>query len=306
MAQWQRWAGIMKCYPFEEKRLMKWEPPFLVQPKYDGDRMRNVGNEQFSLLVSSEENIVYSLPHINEELDRAGLAACPLDGEAYSHPLCLEGGRELIHSIFSRTVNLHSRREELGFMVFDLKKPGSQLERLNKLIKLESQFPKHVKLAPFWICNTLDEIKKVYDNLIKQKYEGIIVRNIFNIYEEKRSTLIMKFKPKKADIYQIKGYKEETTMAGEPKGRLGSVLLTSQSGDEFSVSAGLDDNEKEQLWKVRENLPGAWAVVFYQHLTNKKIPKGTFDLAIHSTYNDAEEWLRKQKGYDKLNANRHL
>ena len=56
MSNWQRWTGIMKAYPFSEDRLAKWEPPYVVQPKYDGVRCRAVPLDNGSyLLLSSEE-----------------------------------------------------------------------------------------------------------------------------------------------------------------------------------------------------------------------------------------------------------
>jgi len=36
-------AGVQLCYPFEEKRLAKWEPPYIVQPKLDGERCGQFG-----------------------------------------------------------------------------------------------------------------------------------------------------------------------------------------------------------------------------------------------------------------------
>ena len=145
---------------------------------------------------------------------------------------------------------------------------------------MKDYLPKNIKLAPYWICNSLDEIKQVYDRLIKQKYEGIIVRHLYADYREKRSVYLMKFKPKKKDIYDIVGWNEEISMEGEPKGRIGSLILSSQTGDTFSVGAGLNDQEKSELWEIRGLLAGMKAMVHYQHLTNKQIPKGTFDIEI--------------------------
>ena len=90
----------------------------------------------------------------------------------------------------------------------------------------------------------------------------------------------MKFKPKKKDEYMILGWNEEIDKDGNPKGRIGSLVLSSQKGDVFSVGAGLDSQQKDYLWEIRDSIPGHVAIVHFQHLTNAQIPKGTFDIEI--------------------------
>ncbi|MBU1173031.1 MAG: hypothetical protein KKD44_26005 [Proteobacteria bacterium] len=281
-----RRQGIQLAYPFEEKRLAKWNPPYIVQPKLDGDRCWNqidAINQAKPIcdLITSEGNIFQSVPHIVSELESSKLAAIPLDGELYSHELYIEGGHELIFSIVSRTVNLHPRHHEMEFHVFDYKNANQdQATRLNFLHSIESDFPLHVKLVPIRIAYTLDDVKHVYDEFVKMKYEGIIVRNIEAFYVERRSTFMMKFKPKRSDTYKIIGWNEEIAIDGEPKGRIGSLILTSGFGDVFNVGAGLDADQKAFLWDMRDALAGKNATVFYQHLTNRQIPKGSFDIII--------------------------
>lgn len=280
--QWQRWKGIMKCYPFEEKRLAKWQPPYIVQPKYDGDRGVDHPLDNGShLLVTSEENPVFSTPHINEALQELNIPI-KFDGEFYSHDIFLEGGHELIHSIVSRTVNIHPRYKEMEFHIFDIQDDSkSQIERTMDLLDLRYKIKSPLVLSPYWICHTLDEIKRTYDKIIGMEYEGIVVRNTYAYYEiDKRSRWIMKFKPKKKDKYKIVGWKEEISKDGIPKGRIGSIICSSQGGDTFGVSAGLDDSDREYYWNCRETLAGKDCIIHYQHLTNKKIPKGTFNVEV--------------------------
>jgi len=282
IGKWQRWKGIQKFYPFEEKRLVTWNPPFIVQIKYDGDRGVDHPLQNGShLLVTSEENPVFSVPHINEALQNLG-STKKLDGEFYNHDIFLEGGHELIHSIVSRTVNIHPRYKEMEFHIFDyqdISKP--QMVRTIELDILRERIKLPLVISPYWICYTLDEIKRVYDKVIEMEYEGIIIRNVFGIYEiDKRTRWGMKFKPKKKDTYKIIGWKEEVSIDGIPKGRIGSLIMSSQAGDEFGVSAGLDFAEKDRLWKIRDKLDTMRAIVHYQHLTNKRIPKGTFNVEV--------------------------
>jgi len=278
--------GIMLAYPFEETRLAKWSPPYIVQPKLDGDRCWNQADdlEPYKVrcdLITSEGNIYQSVPHIGRELEASRFRMLPLDGELYNHELYLEGGHELIFSIVSRTVNLHPRHSEMEFHIFDFKTTEyAQAERLHYLQEMEHDFPPHVKLVPMRIAYTLDDVKRIYDEFIEMQYEGIVVRNVEAMYIERRSIYMMKFKPKKSDTYRIVGWKEETSIDGIPKGRIGSLVLSSGLGDTFSVGAGLDSIQKEYLWDIRDDIPGKDATVFYQHLTNKKIPKGSFDIII--------------------------
>src|SRR5574343_1381655 len=106
--------GIQLCYPFEEKRLSKWTPPYAVQPKYDGVRCRALKLADTYLLLSSEENIIY-LPHITEALNDLKLDY-EFDGELYRHNLAFEQ----INSVTSRTVNPHHDAYQIEFHIFDI------------------------------------------------------------------------------------------------------------------------------------------------------------------------------------------
>ena len=267
MTSYQRWKNIMKAYPFEEKRLSKWKPPFIVQPKYDGVRCRAVPTENGILLLSSEENVIFSVPHINEELKSLGLKA-ELDGELYIHGASFE---EIV-SITSRTVNISSDHQKIQYHVFDIVNEESQIQRLLTINKLAGLKPS-LKIAPFWLCESLDEIMKTYDFLLREKYEGIIVRTLFNQYERKRSTQVMKFKPKKSDSYEIIDFEEEISVSGTPKDSLGALVLSSGDGSTFKVGTGFSAEQRHDLWRSRDDLKGKVALINYQHLTDRKVPR---------------------------------
>jgi len=266
--KFQRWKGIMKAYPFEEKRLLKWEPPFIVQPKYDGIRCRAVPLERGYVLLSSEENVIFSVPHINEQINKVA-QRLEFDGELYAHGM----GFEQITSITSRTVNLHPDHKLINYHIFDYIGSGSQAER-TKILNGVAITGDNIIKAPYWICETLDDIMRTYDILLNNNYEGIIVRHISAPYERKRSLYVMKFKPKKEDSYVITGYKEELTVDGNPKGRLGAITCLSGDGEVFSVGSGFSEEARIKLWETRDTLGGKVAKVQYQHLTTgKKVPR---------------------------------
>jgi DNA ligase-1 len=258
----------MKCYPFEEKRLLSWQPPFIVQPKYDGFRCRalTLPNERV-ILLSSEENVFFSTPHINGYLETLNLPF-ELDGELYCHGMSFEQ----ISSIISRSKNIHCDHQKIQFHAFDIINEEPQGERLRTLINLSLRPP--IYIAPYYICSDLQAVMDTYNMLLSYGYEGIIVRYLYNIYERKRSTSVMKFKPKQEDNYVIVGVQEEISASGSPKGTLGSLICASGDGGTFSVGSGFTASQRKSLWESRDKLVGRTCKVLYQHITTgKKVPR---------------------------------
>lgn len=259
----------MKCYPFEEKRLAKWSPPYIVQPKYDGVRCRALRTETGTLLLSSEENIIFSVPHLNELLNKIANLPNELDGELYCHGMSFED----IVSITSRTQNLHPDHKRIQYHVFDVVNDAPQMQRQLTIEQLRGISP-WLAVAPFYLCYNLEQVLSAYDKIIEDHYEGIIVRHLNNLYERKRSTLVMKFKPKKQDEYEITGYQEEIDKEGMEKGSLGALVCKSGDGNLFNVGTGFSAEQRQILWEVRETLPGRLARVKYQHITSgRAVPR---------------------------------
>jgi len=263
--------GIQLCYPFDESRLLKWNPPYIVQPKLDGDRCRAlIDDNGVVTLLSSEENIITSVPHINHAIEKLGLHSVELDGELYTHGM----NHQQIHGIASRTVNLHNRMEDLEYHIFDIVNDMQQWERTNFLFN--NIYPllkgnlQHVQVR---FANNLEDVMFIYDEFIAAGYEGIIVREFNSPYVRKRSNMVMKFKPKKDDYYTVVGYVEEISIEGIPKNSLGALVCS--SGEEtFNVGSGFTRDQRNDLWKVKENLIGKVVRVAYQHLTSgKNIPR---------------------------------
>uniref|UniRef100_A0A6M3JSV7 Polydeoxyribonucleotide synthase [ATP] n=1 Tax=viral metagenome TaxID=1070528 RepID=A0A6M3JSV7_9ZZZZ len=270
MNKFQRWKNIMKAVPFEEKRLNKWQPPYICQPKYDGVRCRAIPIESTGefILLSSEENVIYSVPHINKALSTLQLRA-ELDGELYCHNMKFE---EIV-SITSRTVNLHPNSPVMDFHIFDIVNPLPQMKRTVMIENLRN-LHRSIKVAPFYVCENLDDIMKTYDSIINLGYEGIIVRHSMGAYERKRSTLVMKFKPKQEDEYEITGWQEEVDNSGNPKDSLGSLTCISGDGNTFSVGTGFSSDDRRMYWQKRDRLIGRVCKIKYQHLTTgKKVPR---------------------------------
>lgn len=275
----QRRKGIMLCYPFEEQRLRKWNPPYIIQPKLDGERCRVIVAPDDFIMLSSEENEITMLPHIKEELrkiQRVIKSPIEIDGELYCHGLNFSE----IHSRVSRRTNVHPDEGAIQLHLFDLISGKPQFQRLIDLAvlirnalggKLDSDILRFVESK---FVYSLDEVMRNYDEFIKNNYEGFVLRNIEAPYLRRRSIYMMKFKPKKRDFYEVTGSEEEVSIHGERKNRLGALVLRSGAGEMFRVGTGFSAEQREFLWSVRHGLPGRVCEVSYQHMTSgRHVPR---------------------------------
>lgn len=263
-----RRIGIQLAYPFEEKRLLRWTPPYILQPKLDGERCRAVFDSDGNVsLYSSEANLIESVPHIRESLEATGLHGVELDGELYRHGMSLDGS-DGIHAIVSTKRGLHPLWDEMQFHIFDIIDEAEiQAVRTQQLASLKHEIEgEHIVVVPFQFVHSADDCLRALDWSLKEGYEGIIVRHLEAPYIRRRSTMMMKFKPKREDIYEIVGYEEGL---GKYRGMLGALICRAQEGEEtFHVGSGFTDDQRAYLWSVRTTLPGLKVRVKYQHLTS--------------------------------------
>jgi hypothetical protein len=277
--------NIKLCYPFEEKRWNSWlkEDGYAIgQFKLDGDRGRVIllPETPIQIFSSEEQDRNFALPHLVNFFTKKksffnNKGIFELDGEFYNHKL----SHEDIHSICSRTANLHPDHEQIEFHCFDHIVGKPQVRRINDIfnVKLDSKLFQQVYTIPIYSTQELMQLKNL---ALECQYEGFIVRRPFEKYHRKRFTGIMKYKPSKEDTYVIIGWKEEVSIQGEPKERIGSLLLTDPEGNEFYVSAGLDDKDRLSLWTIKDRLNGKLCRVNYQAKTKYGIPKFATDLEV--------------------------
>jgi ATP-dependent DNA ligase len=168
-------------------------------------------------------------------------------------------------------VNLHPQFDDIQLHLFDIVDLNlPQWQRLRKLTELSEGFRPGLVEVVTRVAEDLDGILRIYDEFISLGYEGIIVRHIDGPYVRRRSTFIMKFKPKKSDIYQIVGVKQMIDKDGNPKEMLGALICQAQDTPEtFGVGSGMDDEFRRAHWPEdkAEELVGKSLLVEYQHIT---------------------------------------
>jgi ATP-dependent DNA ligase len=269
--------GIMLCYPFEERRLLKWRAPWVMQRKLDGERCRALVNGLDVRLFSSEENEIKHLPHINEALSQLNLWHKELDGELYSHGMDFSD----IHSIVSRKVNPHPEYLRMEYHIFDIVNSDNQYCRSRDLDRLRGEIirkglTEELKVVGHTLVDNLDTIMSIFEDYMTDGYEGFILRDGEALYKRARSTQIMKFKPHQEDVYEIIGSKEEISIEGVPKNALGAFTCIGDDSTPFTIGSGplLTRDLRVELWKDKETLVGKYLKVKYQNLTQGRgIPR---------------------------------
>lgn len=303
-------AGILLCYPFEEKRILKWNSTVLVQPKLDGERCRAIVDIN-PLLYSSEvtrekergfyheeelSNLPadfgttirnFALPSLLDSFRVLYLKLgynIELDGELYIHGWDFND----IHSIVSRKRNLHPAEHLMEFHVFDLiTRNLAQIDRIRKLMEIKDLFPPNIKLVKTIPAENILTVREMFQYFIDDGYEGIIIRNMDAPYVRRRSPFIMKFKPKKSDIYDIVGYVEGK---GKYAGTIGTLKCQGNDGTIFEIgSFSVTDSEREKMWNRRNELTNFACKINYQHRWPSGIPKsGVFVELVEKEKSDVD------------------
>lgn len=262
-------VDIQLCYPFSKSRLDKWEPPYIVGRKLNGERARALNYDGRCLLVSSTDEIIASVPHINQAFLK--LPDGEYDLELYKHGWTLSQ----IHSVVSRTKNLHPNFEQIEAHIFDIVNNDPQVARTTHIHNLEVTFP--LIIVRHTIVNTYHGLMALYDQYIDEGYEGFVVRHYMSPYVRKRSTLVMKFKPKKKDCYEITGLYEAISEDGKPLGMVGGFNCIDDMGTKFNVGAGkMKHPERKRLWIMYlddVSIVGNMLEIEYQTISDKnKVP----------------------------------
>jgi ATP-dependent DNA ligase len=264
------------------KKLLKYPLPWIVQPKLNGERCRALITRGICTLLSSEENEITTLPHINRAFESLQLPDIELDGEIYLHGM----SKQEIGS-FLRRKELKEGYEQIQYHMFDLICNRPQIQRLDALwFDLAPMFADHycLQLVEGHKVGTAKRLVELLDFYINQKYEGIIVRNALADHERKRTVNMLKWKPTHKDSYLIVGVEEEVDQYGSPKGRLGAIWCE-KDGERFKISAGgFPHAYKQDLWEAMlcgaYTIEGKWLLIKYVDLTDRGVPNHAVALSI--------------------------
>jgi hypothetical protein len=279
------WAGLVHEYPvmlcsqFEQKLVDKVKFPALVQTKMDGMRFNAIVRDGKCEFRSRNGKEIQLLGFLEDDFIKlAGDVDCVFDGELLVNDkgvvLDRQTGNGILNKANKGTISdLEARKvratiwDVIPYMYFvDGECPVNYKKRWESLrVLMDTHNPAKVSLVDSWEVATYEEAKTLFEGLLAQGQEGIILKDLNGIWENKRTKSQIKFKGELECDLKIVGIEEGT---GKYTGMLGAILCESADGVvKVRVGSGFNDDQRKTLGK--EIVDKIVAVKYNMRIKNK-------------------------------------
>lgn len=217
----------------EHKKKVKF--PVFVQPKLNG--LRALWRE--GGLFSRNMLQFHVVPEIVAQLRTLGNVR--LDGELYSPTIPFQTFNGLMRK---QTVDSLKVRN-VQYYVFDIQNDLKFHQRLGFLKALLHQtYLPNVQLLTTDMVKTHREIQEKFREYCEAGFEGIMVRAADGFYVNKRTDVLLKWKPVEEEEFSFVGFAGTTSRNYRT---FGAMVLRTKEGREFQCS-GLSDVERQEVW----------------------------------------------------------
>jgi DNA ligase 1 len=260
----------------DQKEIEGWDRIY-CEEKYDGVRVIALGDRekgfQFYTRAFNELNKA-KLSRIESELIQI-LHNANIVGEVFFDGELTDLNRKSVSGkvtqILKGTAPDNIDKDFL-FNVFDLEKSEvlkigkgttpfikrrQELEFLMGFLKEESK----VKLARQWVVNSMDEVNKIYEEIVALGGEGVILKSSHHVYECKRSKSWVKLKEvKDLDLEIVGWYPGE----GKREGYIGGFICTDKSKTlDVKIGSGFTEDDLKTLSVNPDSLIGKITAIQY-------------------------------------------
>ena len=286
--------------------MKKIQYPAISQCKADGVRARaTIGKD--NVLLFSRNNILINVHDVLTDYVRRILKENEiLDGELrcidYDTQQLLP--RKTSSGIINKALKGTISEEEANtivFIVWDLIKEDKTIQYVHRFNELSTRIYEtrisptkdKIRLIESIIVNNEQEALVFFNKMREQGEEGIIIKNMNNLWKGKRVDDMCKWKDEiDADLICV-GWNEGT---GKNKGRLGALVFETNDGLlKVKVGEGFSDKQRQELTK--ENTNGLIGVITYNEVINSKNKRE------HSLFLPRfKEWRLDKSDADSLNT----
>lgn len=140
-------------------------------------------------------------------------------------------------------------------------------ERVEQAYDLISFSMNQITLVPTWYIESWDEAKSIYSKAVSQGKEGLIIKNMKGVWEDKRSPDLVKIKEEQETALEVIDWIEGD---GKYRGKLGALVCKSSGSNPVlvNVGSGFSDEDREQF--TREKMVGLVISVIYNEIITKE------------------------------------
>ena len=281
------WNGLiheypcMLCTPFDEKVLSKFKFPAAAQLKMDGMRFNAIvknGKCEFRSRNGKEIDLLGNLEQ--EFIKLADGQNLVFDGEML---VMVEGNivdRQTGNGILNKAVKgtiTPAEAKMVQATVWDVinydtfKNGKGKIAYQVRFSQLESMpLPAKVRLVESTVVGSLEEAQKIFEAYLAQGQEGIILKDLSGVWEDKRVKTQVKFKAELDCDLRIVDIQPGT---GKYEGMVGAYICESEDGViKVDVGSGLTDEDRKNFDVVGKIV----AVVYNARIKNKQGEESLF------------------------------
>jgi hypothetical protein len=125
----------------------------------------------------------------------------------------------------------------------------------------EYTLPEKISFVQNTVVFNIEEARTIFEEYLSQGQEGIVLKDIYGIWENKRSKTQIKFKGELECDLKIVGI-QEGTIGSKYEGMLGALLCESSDGIiKVGVGSGFNDEQRKKF--INDNLIGKVVAVKY-------------------------------------------
>lgn len=264
-----------KCQPDKEL--------WFMQPKLDGVRCVAHTKERQVILMSRTGKQFSHLQHVRQDIldltQKLGRSVI-LDGELFARSLTVGGKAADSSQMFSLITGAcratrtepADYEQQIEYHIYDIVDlAAQQTDRLQQLEKIKQLLPVNtcLKIVETTVASSMPAVKDYLAEVLARGYEGVILRKGDALYQQKRTTSLLKYK-----LFQD----SEFTIVGAKQGNgteQGCIVWRCQTADgqEFDVRPRGSFESRRELWQCHEKYIGQQLTVRYQEMSADGIPR---------------------------------
>lgn len=271
----------MLCTPFDEKIAAKFKFPAYAQLKMDGMRFNAIVKDGKCEFRSRNGKEVQLLGFLEEEFIKiANGQNLVFDGELLVNDkgiiLDRQTGNGILNKAVKGTISIDEARK-VHATIWDVidydtfkQGRGKQIYQTRFALLESMSLPRKIHLVESKVVATLEEAQAIFEEYLAQGQEGIILKDMSGVWEDKRVKTQVKFKAELDCDLKVVGIQPGT---GKYEGMVGALLCESSDGIiKVDVGSGLSDEDRKRDDYVGKIV----AVVYNARIKNKQGEESLF------------------------------